>query len=130
MEMKDGKMNDVEVNAGGMPVSKLASVDVQTGVLEAIGAEKLDEAELFLRENNHTWDQVEELLSNKEKFAALVKKVDWKLMPLLMVTYGLQLIDKTTLSYSAVFGLETETHLIGQQYSWVSSIFYFGMALF
>ncbi|KAG7441266.1 MFS general substrate transporter [Guyanagaster necrorhizus] len=35
-------------------------------------------------------------------------------------------IDKTILSSASVFGLKTDTHLVGQQYSWVSSVFYFG----
>ncbi|KAI9733141.1 MAG: hypothetical protein M1834_003688 [Cirrosporium novae-zelandiae] len=56
----------------------------------------------------------------------LLKKIDWYILPFMCVTYGLQFLDKTTLSYSAVFGLEEDTHLVGQQYSWASSIFYFG----
>lgn len=30
------------------------------------------------------------------------------------------------LAYAAVYGLKTDTHLVGQQYSWLGSIFYFG----
>lgn len=102
-------------------------IDVRNGEVEEVALEKLDEAEVFLRENNHTWEQVEALLADKKRVASLVKKVDWHLLPLLMVTYGLQLIDKTTLSSAAVFDLRSDTHLVGNQYAWVSSIFYFGM---
>lgn len=38
-------------------------------------------------------------------------------------------VDKTTLSYAAIFGLKkagTGLSLHGTQYSWLSSIFYFG----
>jgi MFS family permease len=38
----------------------------------------------------------------------------------------LQSIDKTTLSYAAVFNLREETHLVGTQYSWLGSLFYLG----
>jgi MFS family permease len=41
----------------------------------------------------------------------------------------LQYLDKTTLSYAAIFGLQADTHLVGTDYSWLSSIFYFGYLL-
>ncbi|KAL4937230.1 hypothetical protein BDV06DRAFT_232730 [Aspergillus oleicola] len=53
-------------------------------------------------------------------------KVDRRLIPLLFVTYMLSFMDKTILASASVFGLIEDTHLVGQQYSWVSSIFYFG----
>lgn len=44
----------------------------------------------------------------------------------MFVTYMLQYLDKITLGYTAVMGIQTDTHLRGQQYSWGSSAFYFG----
>jgi MFS family permease len=35
-------------------------------------------------------------------------------------------VDKTTLSYAAIFGIKDSLHLQGAEYSWLSSIFYFG----
>lgn len=35
-------------------------------------------------------------------------------------------IDKTTLSYAAIFGIEDDLNLAGTEYSWLSSVFYFG----
>lgn len=35
-------------------------------------------------------------------------------------------IDKTTLSYAALYGIREDLDLTGSQYSWLSSIFYFG----
>jgi len=61
-----------------------------------------------------------------EEEAALVRKIDWHILPLLCVVYGLQYLDKTTLSYSSIMGIQTFAHLHGQQYSWLGSIFYFG----
>lgn len=107
------------------PVSAADPVDVMEGQID-LKDDQLDEAELFIRDNNHTWKQVDVLLEDESKMKALVRKVDCRVLPLLMVTYGLQLIDKTTLGYSAVFGLQTELNLVGNQYSWCSSIFYFG----
>ncbi len=63
----------------------------------------------------------------------------------MFITYNFNFIDKTILSSASVFGLKADTvccfvifsagaitnekghqHLVGQQYSWVSSVFYFG----
>ncbi|KAL5365943.1 major facilitator superfamily domain-containing protein [Aspergillus floccosus] len=56
----------------------------------------------------------------------LIRKIDLHLMPLLTISYAFQLLDKTSLSYAAMLGIKTDLHLVGQQYSWTSSIFYIG----
>ncbi|KAF4953956.1 hypothetical protein FGADI_5605 [Fusarium gaditjirri] len=61
-----------------------------------------------------------------EEEKKLVRKIDMRLMPLLIVSYGLQYLDKTSLAYSAILGLREDLQLVGQQFSWASSIFYIG----
>ncbi|KAH8891533.1 MFS general substrate transporter [Thozetella sp. PMI_491] len=56
----------------------------------------------------------------------VLRKIDFRLIPLLFVTYMFNFMDKTILSSASVFGLREDTGLVGQQYSWVSSVFYFG----
>lgn len=56
----------------------------------------------------------------------VVRKIDWRLLPIMFITYNFNFIDKTILSSASVFGMTADTHLVGEQYSWVSSIFYFG----
>ncbi|KAJ5338478.1 hypothetical protein N7452_005206 [Penicillium brevicompactum] len=56
----------------------------------------------------------------------VLRKIDRRLVPLLFTTYMLNFMDKTILSSASVFGLRDDTGLVGQQYSWVSSVFYFG----
>ena len=56
----------------------------------------------------------------------VLRKIDLRILPLLMVTYMLQYLDKSSISFASVYGLQTGTHLVGQQYAWLSSIFYFG----
>ncbi|KAK6365543.1 hypothetical protein LTS17_011262 [Exophiala oligosperma] len=64
--------------------------------------------------------------SGKSLAKRVLRKIDWRLMPLMFVTYNLNFMDKTILSSASVFGLREDTHLVGQEYSWVSSVFYFG----
>ncbi|CAM1502699.1 Fc.00g074750.m01.CDS01 [Cosmosporella sp. VM-42] len=56
----------------------------------------------------------------------VLKKIDRTIIPLLFVTYMLNFMDKIILSSASVFGLIEDNNLQGQQYSWVSSVFYFG----
>jgi hypothetical protein len=57
---------------------------------------------------------------------ALQRKIDFMILPYLAVCYAFFYIDKTTLSYAAIFGIRDDLQLVGTQYSWLSSIFYFG----
>ncbi|KAL6401426.1 hypothetical protein AUP68_15296 [Ilyonectria robusta] len=58
------------------------------------------------------------------------RRVRWKLdtilLPLMAFTYILNYIDKVSLSEASIFGIKDDLHLVGQQYSWSSSIFYLG----
>ncbi|KAG9636468.1 putative MFS allantoate transporter, partial [Aureobasidium melanogenum] len=56
----------------------------------------------------------------------LLRKIDWNLMPVMCIVYGLNYLDKTTLSYASVMGIKKDTHLEGLDYQWLSSMFYFG----
>ncbi|MCJ1239140.1 hypothetical protein MMC14_007133 [Varicellaria rhodocarpa] len=73
----------------------------------------------------------------------LLRKIDLHLMPvnplrrlgpsallilvqLLCVIYGLNYLDKTTLSYASVMGIKKDIGLVGSDYQWLGSMFYFG----
>jgi MFS family permease len=43
--------------------------------------------------------------------------------------YFLQFLDKIAVGYGSVTGLRTDTHLVGDDYNWVASIFFFGQLL-
>jgi MFS family permease len=60
----------------------------------------------------------------------VLRKVDSRILVLMIVTYGLNFVDKFILSTAAVFGLTTDNHLKGDQFSWVGSMFFFGYLFF
>ncbi|OJJ69079.1 hypothetical protein ASPBRDRAFT_57619 [Aspergillus brasiliensis CBS 101740] len=60
----------------------------------------------------------------------LVRKIDFRILPIMLVAYMMSFMDKQTLNYSAVMGLLTDLKLHGTEYSWSSSIFYFGYLAF
>ncbi|GJN74900.1 allantoate permease [Purpureocillium lilacinum] len=53
-------------------------------------------------------------------------KLDLTMLAMMTMSYFLCFIDKVALSNASILGLRTDNHLHGQQYSWVSGIFYFG----
>ncbi|KAJ4470101.1 MFS general substrate transporter [Lentinula aciculospora] len=54
------------------------------------------------------------------------RKIDLLIMPALAICYMFYYVDKTTLSYAAIFNLKADLHLGSSDYSWLSSLFYFG----
>ena len=40
--------------------------------------------------------------------------------------FFLQYLDKTSIGYAAIFGMRTDTHLKGQEYSWLTTLFFLG----
>lgn len=56
----------------------------------------------------------------------VLRKIDFRIIPVLFLLYLLQYLDKNGINYASVYGLEEGTNLHGQDYSWLSSIFYFG----
>ncbi|KAL4877377.1 major facilitator superfamily domain-containing protein [Aspergillus karnatakaensis] len=54
----------------------------------------------------------------------VLRRIDLRLLPILLGIYFLQQLDKSTLSYGSVFGLIEDANLKGQEYSWLGSSIY------
>ncbi|KAJ5893638.1 MFS general substrate transporter [Penicillium taxi] len=61
-----------------------------------------------------------------EEEKAVLRKIDLVILPFMCFVFFLQYLDKQSLSYAAVFGLQTDLNMTSSQYSWCSSIFYVG----
>jgi hypothetical protein len=58
------------------------------------------------------------------QYKRILRKIDRFLLPLMWFCYGVQQTDKTSLGVQAIFGLREDTGLVGQQYSWLTTVFY------
>ncbi|RDW89932.1 putative Allantoate permease [Aspergillus mulundensis] len=67
---------------------------------------------------------------SQQESRRLLWKIDLILIPLISLTVILAAVDKVIISNASIYGMSTDTHLTGNQYSWVGSIFYFGYLLF
>ncbi|KAI1613447.1 MFS general substrate transporter [Exophiala viscosa] len=53
-------------------------------------------------------------------------KVDLRLIPILWFNVLLPAMDKVSHATAALYGLKTDLNLVGNQYAWIGSVFYFG----
>lgn len=64
--------------------------------------------------------------SNPAEAKKVLRKIDRRIVPILFMIYLLQYLDKNGINYASAYGLRKDTHLQGQDFSWLGSIFYFG----
>ncbi|KAH7339979.1 MFS general substrate transporter [Rhizoctonia solani] len=59
----------------------------------------------------------------------LRRKIDRHLLPLMMILYWVQFMDKTTLGNSSILGIRTDIHL-NANHNWLGTIFYIAYLVF
>ncbi|ATY62312.1 Major facilitator superfamily general substrate transporter [Cordyceps militaris] len=91
----------------------------------AVAKQKLDQDQPDMyREALERYPNDESIDKAEER--RVVRKLDMRILPLLGICYFFYYVDKTTLSYAAIFGIKTSLGLGKTEYSWLSSSFYFG----
>lgn len=55
--------------------------------------------------------------------------IDRRVLGIMIFTYFLQALDKGTLSFSSIMGIRTDTHLVGQQFSWLTTCIYIAILI-
>jgi ACS family allantoate permease-like MFS transporter len=106
-----------------------ASVTSQDAAVTVVNLIDADEALEFLTSHPRAAEIAREgtaILEDPVQLKKLVRKIDLTIAPLLAAVYFLQYLDKTTLSYTAVMGIRKDAHLVGQDYSSISMLFYIG----
>ncbi|KAK4574787.1 hypothetical protein LTR86_001629 [Recurvomyces mirabilis] len=66
-----------------------------------------------LDETYHLYKQEDAANLDPDEAKRVLHKIDWHLIPLMMGTYMLQYLDKSSINFSSVFGLQKGTHLHG-----------------
>ncbi|KAB8200837.1 major facilitator superfamily domain-containing protein [Aspergillus parasiticus] len=61
-----------------------------------------------------------------EEDRRILRRIDLYLLPMMAVSYMFQFLDKSAMSFTSILGLTDDLHLQGEDYSWASSIYYFG----
>ncbi|KAJ4983888.1 major facilitator superfamily transporter [Stagonosporopsis vannaccii] len=61
---------------------------------------------------------------------ALVKRIDWMIVPIMFACYFLQYLDKSLLNFAAVMGIREDANLTTEQYGTLSWLFYLAFLIF
>ncbi|KAH6703999.1 major facilitator superfamily domain-containing protein [Leptodontidium sp. MPI-SDFR-AT-0119] len=64
-----------------------------------------------------------------EENSRLKKLVDRRVLPIMIFTYFLQALDKGTLSFASIMGIRKDTHLVGQEFSWLTTCIYIAILI-
>ncbi|KAK7984411.1 hypothetical protein PG989_011813 [Apiospora arundinis] len=106
------------VGGGGYHASSDKS-DVDHSGSDSGNSKDMDEAYAVYAANG-------DLDATAAEMKAVLRKVDYRIVPILFTTYMLQYLDKNSINFASAFGLKQGTHLGNNEYQWLGSIFYFG----
>ncbi|PMD16828.1 major facilitator superfamily transporter [Hyaloscypha hepaticicola] len=87
-----------------------------------------------LRKGHMNYDLVDEEVAryasetivevDQETNSRLKRMIDKRVLAIMIGTYLIPTLDKGTMSFASIMGIIKETHLVGTQYSWLTSIIY------
>ncbi|KKK21935.1 hypothetical protein P175DRAFT_0529322 [Aspergillus ochraceoroseus IBT 24754] len=63
---------------------------------------------------------------NSSEAKRVLRKIDMRILPMTIAIYTFMLMDKNSLSFSALMGIKQDNNLTPGQYSWLGSIVYIG----
>lgn len=109
------------------PAPAAADNDTITPVKEPLNKTTVsgnaDKAALFISQHGHvSFDYAEE--------RRVLRRIDARILPLILGAYFFQQLDKSSLSYVSIFGIMEDAHLTSMQYSWLGSVLYFAQLIF
>ncbi|KAG0321589.1 hypothetical protein BGZ99_003804 [Dissophora globulifera] len=64
-----------------------------------------------------------------EEEKRLVRKIDWRIIPILGLFYGVSTLNRVNLLNARLFAFEHEVHVTQTQYIWVMAVFFVGFGL-
>ncbi|EHL02653.1 putative Uncharacterized transporter [Glarea lozoyensis 74030] len=59
-----------------------------------------------------------------EENSRLKRLIDKRVLSIMVFTYFLQALDKGTMSFTSIMGVKEDLHLVGQQFSWLTTCIY------
>ena len=73
---------------------------------------------------NHHYDRRLAPQYSPEEEKAVIRKLDWHLMPLIFVLYSLSVLDRSNLGNARISGMAKDINLTGRRYDWLGTAFY------
>jgi hypothetical protein len=89
---------------------------------ETIAQQKPEELNLETLPTQNTTGSLQVFSKHEED--AVIKKLDWHLMPLIFILYSLSVLDRSNLGNARLAGLTKDIDLSGRRYDWLATVFY------
>lgn len=86
---------------------------------EHIGEDITPVSSVHRDDNYELYKDGKDLDADEAEVKRVLRKIDFRVIPILFVTYMLQYLDKNSINFASVYGLEKGTNLHGQNYSWL-----------
>ncbi|GKZ58781.1 hypothetical protein AnigIFM49718_004617 [Aspergillus niger] len=61
--------------------------------------------------------------------SVLLRRIDWRILPIMFLTYFLQFLDKVALNYANVMGMQDDLGMKGNDFSWLATGFFIAYAV-
>ena len=88
-----------------------------------------DGLETIKQYNSHARATAPITTTTKEEEAAVIRKLDWNIMPLIFVLYSLSVLDRSNLGNAKIAGMEDDINIGGNRYAWLGTAFYIACSL-
>jgi hypothetical protein len=72
-----------------------------------------------LDDNYELYKNAKGIDADDAELKKVLRKIDYRIIPILFVTYMLQYLDKNSINFASVYGLQKGTNLVGDDYSWL-----------
>jgi hypothetical protein len=79
----------------------------------------VSEASLTLDDAYETYKKSNGIETDPAELKRVLRKIDFRIVPILFFTYLLQYLDKNGINYASVYGLREATRLKKQDFSWL-----------
>ncbi|KAL9107271.1 MAG: hypothetical protein Q9227_007813 [Pyrenula ochraceoflavens] len=66
---------------------------------------------------------------SEEEYKRVIRKLDWNILPMVIVLYSLSVLDRSNLGNARIAGLEDDINISGDRYSWLGTVFYIAYIL-
>lgn len=91
--------------------------------------QKLQDDSLYHRESIKSEDPTHASWP-QSKERALVRKIDWKLLPILCLIYLMAFLDRVNIGNAVIYGLQKDLKLVGNQYNAALTVFFVPYIIF
>ena len=101
--------------------SESPSDDIPTSGTEAHLSDSLEKPTISLAEDIEKTEHEIRVPTTftEDEYRKVIRKLDWNIMPMILVLYSLSVLDRSNLGNARLAGLEDDVDIAGDRYSWL-----------